>query len=121
MMTENKIFEEIYSSLDEIGILQNLSGYHYVAHAISLLVENPSHRLSMTKEVYPRVAEICNSKNDSSVERAMRHAIERAFYSVSPEVIYGYFGNSIDPEKGKVTNSQFIYTVANRIHRRLYA
>ncbi len=69
---------------------------------------------SITKVLYPRIAEKYDT-TPSRVERAIRHAIEVAWSRNNIETIKKFFGYTINTEKGKPTNSEFIALVADRI------
>ena len=68
----------------------------------------------MKAELYPEVA----SKFDttvSRVERAIRHAIEVSWNRGNWELMEEIFGHSVDIDKAKPTNSEFIVTVADKL------
>ena len=69
---------------------------------------------SVTKILYPRIAEKYET-TPSRVERAIRHAIEVAWARNNIDTIKKFFGYTINTEKGKPTNSEFIALVADRI------
>jgi len=52
------------------------------------------------------------SVTPSSVERAMRTAIEYLFRYGNRDKIYSVFGNTVDPDKGKPSNGEFISLMA---------
>ena len=52
------------------------------------------------------------------MERDIRSAIDYAFNYGDPKVLYGIFGNSIAPGKGKPTNAMFIFQCAKELERR---
>lgn len=95
--------------LRELGVPLHLSGYRALKEAIILGVQEYPRILPITKELYPSVAKVVKT-TPSRVERAIRHAIEVAFDRLDPETIYELFGNSLNPNKGKPTNSECIAT-----------
>ena len=110
--------DEVYEVLNDLGLQQQLLGYNYVAYGIDYLTDKLDTKLSITKDLYPAIARAFNSTS-SRVERGIRHSIENVFSNVDPEITYKYFGNSISPMRGTVTNSQFLYTLAHHVHRNL--
>ena len=90
-----------------VGLKANMKGYEYVRDIILLLSERDELRHHLTEGVYPIIADKYKV-SVASVERSIRHSIERAFDICAPEILYGVFGNSIDPNKGKATNSEFL-------------
>lgn len=106
--------------LHQIGVPAHIKGYRYVREAIRLTVENPEMLNSVTKILYPTVAK--NFKSTSSrVERAIRHGIETAWDRGDVDVLNSYFGYTIQNERGKPTNSEFIAMIADdiRLKRRV--
>lgn len=67
--------------------------------------------MSITKELYPIVANKCGS-TPSRVERAMRHAITTAFDRGNWDTIVRLFGHTISPDKGAPTVSEFVARMA---------
>lgn len=110
--------EEIYETLFELAMPEHINGHEYCAYAIKISVENPDIALSITKKLYPAVAEKFNT-TPAQAERAIRKAIENCFDRCDYEKIEKYFGNTISANKGKATNSEFIARIANIIRRRV--
>ena len=111
---ENKdIKQELSRLLHELGIPSNIKGYEYLREAIINLY-NAQNMTGITKELYPDIA----SKYDTSptkVERAIRHAIEVSSNRGDLELMDEIFGHSVDIEKAKPTNSEFIVTIADKM------
>lgn len=106
--------ERITDIMRQIGFPAHIKGYKYVRYAVRLAVSDIDIMDSVTKELYPAVAELYET-TPSRVERAIRHAIENAWDRGDPEVISNYFGYSVHMRKGKPTNSEFISLVADKI------
>ena len=100
--------------MHEIGVPAHIKGYQYVRDAICLCVEEPDMLNSVTKVLYPTVAKHFKSTS-SRVERAIRHAIEVAWDRGDIDVLNSYFGYTIQNERGKPTNSEFIAMIADKI------
>lgn len=98
----------------EIGIPANLKGYKYMRDAIIMAVEDPSCVNSITKVLYPTIA-ANNNATSSQVERAIRHAIEKAWSKGNLEAYLAYFGNTVSCID-KPTNSEFIAMIADKIN-----
>lgn len=106
--------EEITQIIHEIGVPAHIKGYLYLRDAISMVAEEIELLGSVTKVLYPRIAHKFET-TPSRVERAIRHAIEVAWSRNNIETIKKFFGYTINTEKGKPTNSEFIALVADRI------
>lgn len=105
---------EVTDILREIGIPPHIKGHGYVRFAIILGVENPEALNSVTKVLYPTVAE--NFKTTSSrVERAIRHAVEVGWDRGDVDVLSSYFGYTIQNSRGKPTNSEFIAMMVDKL------
>lgn len=111
---DNGFIEEITQIIHEIGIPAHIKGYLYLRDAISMVAEEIELLGSITKILYPRIAQKYET-TPSRVERAIRHAIEVAWARNNIETIKKFFGYTINTEKGKPTNSEFIALVADRI------
>lgn len=110
MDVETMVTEMIH----EIGIPAHIKGYQYLRHAIMLVIDNLDVINSITKKLYPTVAQDFNTTS-SRVERAIRHAIEVAWDRGDTDVLNSIFGYTIATSKGKPTNSEFIAMIADRL------
>jgi two-component system response regulator (stage 0 sporulation protein A) len=108
---------DVTGIIHEIGIPAHIKGYHYLREAIMMVVEDVDLLGSVTKILYPRIAEKFDTTS-SRVERAIRHAIEVAWSRNNIDTIKKFFGYTVNTERGKPTNSEFIALVADRL--RLY-
>lgn len=106
--------DEVYHLIRELGVPPHVKGYRYLGDAILMVLQEAELLGSITKGLYPAVARSQNT-TPSRVERAIRHAIELAWNRGDPERIQRLFGHTIDREKGKPTNSEFIAMVADRL------
>lgn len=100
--------------IHRIGIPAHIKGYHYLRFAIMLSVNDSNMTGSITKVLYPAVAD--NFKTTPSrVERAIRHAIELAWDRGDVDTLNSIFGYTIRNSKGKPTNSEFIALIADKL------
>ena len=104
----------IYQHLRQLGVPANLKGYVYLQEAIRQSIGKHAEYGWMTKQLYPSIAKKYGT-TASRVERAMRHAVEFSFNNTDSEILHQYFGNTISSASGKLTNSQFIASVAEYI------
>ena len=105
---------DLTNIIHEIGIPAHIKGYQYLREAIMMVVEEVDLLGSVTKVLYPRIAEKFDTTS-SRVERAIRHAIEVAWSRNNIDTIKKFFGYTINTERGKPTNSEFIALVADRL------
>lgn len=113
---ENKIKneEQITTMLKNLGIAPNLRGYDYIKVALNMLQYEPGLIHMVTKRLYPEIADACGT-TAGRVERAIRHAVEVSFNAMDPDDIQEYFGKCAKHYNGKVTNSEFLSILAERI------
>lgn len=102
----------------EIGAPESLVGYPYTVYAILKCIEDEVYINNITYRLYPEVAAHFDT-TASRVERAIRHLIEVIFQRTDMEVIYKYFRNTVNPEKGKLTNGELIARIANIVRLQL--
>lgn len=104
----------ITSILHEMGVPAHIKGYHYIRHAVELVVDDIDLLGAVTKKLYPEVAEEFNSTS-SRVERSIRHAIEVVWDRGNEKALVKYFASNMQNENSKPTNSQFIARIADKI------
>ena len=100
--------------LHELGIPSHIKGYQYIREAIGIIFERPETIGGITKELYPELASKF-STTVSRVERAIRHAIEVSWNRGNWDLMEEIFGHSVDIDKAKPTNSEFIVTIADKL------
>ena len=110
----NNLQISITKMLHELGMPSHIKGYQYIREGIDMIYNNPDMIGGITKEMYPDIA----SKYDttvSRVERAIRHAIEVSWNRGNWDFMEEVFGHSVDIDKAKPTNSEFIVTIADKL------
>ncbi len=105
---------EVTNLIHQMGVPAHVRGYQYLRDAIIFVIKEMTLLGAVTKELYPMIAEKYNT-TPSRVERAIRHAIELAWDRGNVELMNKVFGYTIDVERGKPTNSEFIAMVADRL------
>ena len=100
--------------IHDVGVPAHIKGYQYIREAILLAVKDEDIINAITKTLYPTLASMF-STTPSRVERAIRHAIEVAWNRGQIEVHDKIFGYTVNSNKGKPTNSEFIAMIADRL------
>lgn len=100
--------------IHEMGVPAHIKGYHYIRDAILMVISEINLLGAITKELYPMIAQKYQT-TPSRVERAIRHAIELAWDRGNVEMMTKFFGYTINLERGKPTNSEFIAMVADKL------
>lgn len=110
----NNLQLTITKTLHELGVPSHIKGYQYIREGVTLVYNNPTIIGGITKELYPEIAKKFNSTT-SRVERAIRHAIEISWNRANWDLMEELFGYSVDIDKAKPTNSEFIVTIADKL------
>ena len=105
---------QVTQIIHQIGVPAHIKGYQYLRTAILLTVKDSDVINSVTKVLYPSVAKKY-STTTSRVERAIRHAIEVAWDRGDVDTLNSYFGYTIQNNRGKPTNSEFIAMIADNL------
>lgn len=104
----------ITNILHELGVPSHIKGYQYIREGISIVYNRPDVIGGITKELYPEIASHFDT-TVSRVERAIRHAIEVSWNRGNWDLMEEIFGHSVDIDKAKPTNSEFIVTIADKL------
>ncbi len=105
---------EVSELLHNLGIPSHIRGYKYIRDGVMMLFNKNSYVSYITKEVYPEIADKYETTS-SRVERAIRHAIEVSWDRGDLNLMEDLFGHSIDYNRSKPTNSEYINTLADRM------
>ncbi len=106
--------ERISNIFITVGIPAHIKGYQFLREAIKMAVDSPDIVNSITKKLYPSIAEKFDT-SPSKVERAIRHAIEVAWNRGKIENINNVFGLQVYGTNEKPTNGEFIALVADKM------
>jgi len=110
----NNLQISITKILHQLGVPSHIKGYQYIREGISLVYDKPELIGGITKELYPDIA-FKYDTTVSRVERAIRHAIEVSWNRGNWDLMEDIFGHSVDIDKAKPTNSEFIVTIADKL------
>ncbi len=111
---EKEIIKYISDTIIALGIPASLNGYNYIKEALKLTVFDIERLDKITGRLYPDIAKKYNTTS-SRVERSIRHAIEVAWSRGDIKLLDDIFGYTIDCEKGRPTNSEFIALISEKI------
>ena len=98
--------------LNNLGLKTNTKGYRYIRESLSLILRNKYRHLSTTKDIYGTIA-LRHQEKPTNVERAIRYSIETMMNKGNFEYIFELF--TLDRNKCKPSNSEFLYTITNYI------
>ena len=109
---------QVTQIIHQIGVPAHIKGYQYLRTAILMTINDSEIINSVTKVLFPSVAKKY-STTTSRVERAIRHAIEVAWDRGDVDTLNSYFGYTIQNNRGKPTNSEFIAMIADNLRLKL--
>jgi len=105
---------QVVNILSQLNFKTTLLGYEYLKTALSLTLSDRSYIYNMTTKLYPIIAEKYLT-TIFNVERNIRHAIEVAWSRSNINVIDEMFGYTVDVNRGKPTNKEFIAMITDKI------
>ena len=105
---------QVTEIIHRIGVPAHIKGYQYLRTAIMMTIEDNDLINAVTKVLYPAVAKKYQTTS-SRVERAIRHAIEVAWDRGDIDTLNAFLGYTIQNERGKPTNSEFIAMIADNM------
>lgn len=109
---DKRLIQKIQHELNLIGISPKVIGYRYLTDAILATINEPKTRIfKVLGEKY--------KKTDSSIERAMQNAINRAWRTSDIDDLLTYYTARIHSQKGVPTIMEFIFYYANKIQSQL--
>ena len=100
---------------------------HYTTASVTAQEQIAGNLLNLDRSNYnlaeltidPALSRIARLKSEDmrdnryfAVERLIRHAVESVMDAFGVRRVYGFFGNSIDPIRGKPTNAEMIGMLA---------
>ena len=113
--TDNSISKKISKLLHDLGMPSHIKGYQYIRDAIIMMYNDKSYIGGITKMLYPDIAKKYET-TPSRVERAIRHAIEVSWTRGDYDLMDEIFGHSVDFDRAKPTNSEFLATIADKLN-----
>lgn len=113
-VNKNNIEARVTNIIHELGVPAHIKGYQYLRDGIMMAIENVEVINQITKSLYPDLAKKYHT-TPSRVERAIRHAIEVAWNRGQLEATERIFGYTINANKGKPTNSEFVAMIADKL------
>ena len=115
---EDNLEALVTNIIHEVGVPAHIKGYQYLRDGIIMVIEDINVLNQITKQLYPDLAKK-HKTTPSRVERAIRHAIEVAWTRGQIETVESIFGYTVNANKGKPTNSEFIAMIADKLRLEL--
>lgn len=109
--------QEVVDLINEIEVPQNLMGYNLILVSVSKILREPEFGQKITKNLYPWLGRLVED-SDKAVANRIKHAVEVTIDRMPAIKQATMFGAAIDPRTGNITNSKFLFALANAISRK---
>ena len=104
--------------LDALSIPDALKGKAYLRFSCAALACAPQLAQSLSSRLYPYTARAFQT-TPQAVERAMRTAVEYTWLHGDLNAIGRLFGLTVDADRGKPTNAEFLSMLAEHVRREI--
>lgn len=111
IVKDNEVKAKKY--LLQLGFQPNLKGYHLLARLIGYALDGEDV-LPLKYGGYVKLSEDFDV-DVQSIEKDIQNAISSAWLRGDVDILYKEFGETLDENKGKPTNKQFVMTALERI------
>lgn len=100
--------------LRALDMPRRLGAWAFLPRMAAVCAAHPAVMLDLQHRLYPWCGEACGLKS-ACVERRLRLAVESTWNKGSLDALERFFGQSVDPERGKPTNKEFLARLAERL------
>ena len=100
--------------LRTLGVPRRLRAWDFLPGMIALAVVHPPLLHDLHHQLYPLIARR-HGMTPAAVERSLRTLVESTWSRGSLQALERFFGHSVDPEKGKPTNKEFLCRLQERL------
>lgn len=120
MQQRKPLEKQIERFLDDLSLKKHLKGRAYAAWLLGRIVPSTAVDAPPLGALYRECARMFDTSS-AAVERCLRVAVESVFTQGSLHSIERFFGETVDPERGKPTNRAFLLQVAQQLRYSLTA
>ena len=100
--------------LRTLGTPPRLRAWEFLPDMLALAVVHPPLLTDLTHGLYPLIARR-HGLSPAAVERSLRLCVESIWSRGSIDAQERFFGHSVDPERGKPTNREFLCRIQERL------
>ena len=100
--------------LNALGVPERLRAWDFLPDMTALTAVHPPLLTNLRGRLYPMAGASCGL-SAAAVERSLRLCVESIWSRGNLAVLERFFGSSVDPERGKPTNREFLCRVQERI------
>ena len=94
-------------TLKQVGVPNSLLGHTYISSVLEKSIPDRNFLKRIVNGVYVNIAKE-NDTTPLKVERAIRHAVEVAWIRGNIKALEKIFGYTVDMERGRPTNAEFL-------------
>ncbi|MDR0840937.1 MAG: response regulator [Christensenellaceae bacterium] len=113
-----QVDELMTEALRKLGAPVNLAGYYQIKTVLAFCIRHYARAVNLSIDAYPYAARIHNV-NEKQIERNIRTWIEVTWTRGNLAEQHILFGYTIESEKGRPTNKEFIATMTQHLVQRL--
>lgn len=100
--------------LKALSVPQGLGAWRFLPDMTALAALHPALLDDLRRRMYPLVARR-HGITSAAAERSLRLCVEAAWSRGRLEALERFFGQSVDPERGKPTNREFLRRVSQQL------
>ncbi len=100
--------------LQALTVRPSLRAWRFLPDMAALTVVHPPLMEDLHRRLYPLIARR-HGMTPAAVERSLRTLVESTWSHGSLQALERFFGHSVDPEKGKPTNKEFLCRLQERL------
>lgn len=100
--------------LHALGVPARLRAWEFLPDMVALSAVHPSLMADLSHGLYPLTAQR-HSMTAAAVERSLRLCVESTWNRGQLTALERFFGSSVDPERGKPTNREFLRCMQERL------
>lgn len=93
--------------LQHLDMQPRLGAWTFLPEMLAMCVMQPALMADLTRQLYPLCAQL-HHLSAACVERRLRLAVESTWNRGSLDTLDACFGQTIDPQRGKPTNKEFL-------------
>ena len=100
--------------LRALSMPEKLGAWRFLPDMLALAAVHPMLMQDLKGTLYPLCARL-GGMTPGAVERSLRLAVEAAWSRGRLSALERFFGHSVDPERGKPTNREFLFCLQERL------
>lgn len=100
--------------LHTLGVPPRLRAMRFLPDMLALCTLHPALMADLSARLYPLIARR-HGITSAAVERSLRLLVESTWNRVPLSTLERFFGHSVDPERGKPTNLEFLAQLQQRL------